>query len=90
MQSPGENKGTDNPLAPFVGAIIMWMWAGVIYLSEDREIPFFGKLITDTLKWAFGYVVAALFFVLLGGLLLWAGIWNWKKQRREKDNHEKH
>jgi hypothetical protein len=88
MHRPGEDKGYANPILPFVVAIIMWMWAGVIYLSGDREISFPASALTDTLKWAFGYMVAAIFFVILGGLFLWFGVWrlkNKEKFEKEKD-----
>ncbi len=80
MSRPGEDKGYANPLMPFVLAVIMWMWAGVVYLSGDREIILSNRLLTDILKWGVGYQVTAIFFVLLGGLFLWFGIWRIRKK----------
>lgn len=80
MTRPGEDKGYENPLIPFILAIIMWMWAGVIYLSSDREIPLFGKAMTDFLKWAFGHVFAAIFFAIPGGLFFGFGVWRLRKR----------
>jgi hypothetical protein len=82
MPRPGEDKGYADPLIPFVMAIIMWMWAGVIYLSGDREIPLFGKALTDFLKWVFGHIVAAVFFVLLGMVFVRFGIWQWRNKKK--------
>jgi hypothetical protein len=84
MPRSGEDKGYDNPLLPFVLAIILWMWAAVVYLSGDREVKPFGQMTTKLLKWAFGNVGGAIVLFVLGGLSFWAGIW----MRRKKGEND--
>jgi hypothetical protein len=87
MPRSGEDKGYDNPLLPFVLAIILWMWAAVVYLSGDSEVKPFGHMTTELLKWAFGNVGGAIVLFGLGGLSIWAGIMMRRKRKESEDHH---
>jgi len=43
---------------------------------------------TDTLKWAFGYVIAAILFALLGVMFLWFGVWRLRNKDRFKQEND--